>query len=648
MAFDTVADRPQRPLHGHRWRIPWATVLPIAVYAVLGLAAYYPTWPGDPSRIVSCSCSDAGLNTWFLAWTAHAVAHGHNPFFTTALNHPAGVNLTYNTQMPLLGLLTTPLTLTAGPVASLNLLMWFAFPLSATSMFLVLRRWTSWAPAAFVGGLLYAFSPYMFGQSTGHLHLTFIPLPPLILLAVVELFVHRSGSPTRWGVALGLLAAGQFFISSEILTTTGLVTVIGLVVLAIARPHEVLGSLRFASQGLVWASIIFAALIAYPAWMFFAGPLHYDAASKAAQTSPLSADLLGPFVPTSLERFTPVRWATVGNNFIPFGDYTENGSYLGVPLVLLLVYATIRFWRNRWIRFTALMVMVTFVLSLGSTLVVDGRRTGVPLPYALIQHVPIVENLMPSRISMLTALFAGVLLALGLDQLHATLRSGRRSASGGERSGGGGVSTVADQATSSRNAPRKPVKIATGEWVAFAAVAVLAIVSLVPSWPNRTVPTGTPSYFTSRDVDRISPGTVTLTYPYAMSTHAQPMVWQSVTGMRFTLIGGYALIPNSNGVPSLFPSQLDPPTVQEFLVNEEGGVPFYLSPSVPDNSTLVGDVRQFVARYGVGAVLVATSEQNSAQVSRLITEALGTPPTVSGGIAAWYHVQHDPGLHPPG
>ena len=166
-------------------------------------------------------------------------------FVTTALNYPRGVNLgTYNTQMPLLGVMAAPLTWIAGPVASLNLLLWLAFPLSATSMFFVLRRWSCRPVAAFTGGLLYGFSPYMVGQSTAHLHLTFVPLPPLIFLCLVELFVRRTGSALRWGLALGLLAAGQFLISSEILVTTGLVAVIGLAVLAVARPADVAPALR--------------------------------------------------------------------------------------------------------------------------------------------------------------------------------------------------------------------------------------------------------------------------------------------------------------------------------------------------------------------------------------------------------------------
>jgi hypothetical protein len=604
-------------------------VIPVAIYGVLGLAAYFPTWPGDPSRIPQCTCADAGLNSWFLAATAHAVAHGHDLFFTSVLNYPVGVNLTYNTQMPLLGLLTAPITLTAGPIASLNLLMWLAFPISASSMFLVLRRWTSWTSAAFAGGLLYGFSPYMVGQSTAHLHLMFIPLPPLIMLAVFELFVRRTGNPRRWGVALGLLAAGQFLISSEVLVTTGLVAVIGLVLLAAARPGQVLLGLRFAFGGLFYALVVVVALLAYPTWVFFVGPEHYTPSPGTGGGLLLRSDLLGPVVPTSLERFSPASWAATGDKLTVFRDYSENGSYLGVPLLLFLVYLVAQSWRYRWIRFSFAMAVVTFVLSLGSPLSIDGHSTAIPLPDALIEHVPLVNNLLPSRISMLTSLFVGVIVAVGIDGLRrSSLTRGKPGA------------TVAFD-------PGRVGHLGPVRWVAVLLVAALAVVALLPRWPNRTVPTDIPSYFTSNTVDRIAPGTVALTYPYAAAGHVQPMVWQAVTDMRFSLIGGYALIPGAGGTTSLFPSSLQPPSVQQFLINEAGGVPFYASAPVADDDNLARDVRHFVLRYRVGVVLVDRATRRSAQVDRLMTRALGMAPVVGGGMDAWYDVQSAPALREP-
>jgi hypothetical protein len=587
--------------------------LPVAAYAALGLAAYSPTWPGDPGRIPQCTCADAGLNAWFLAVTAHAVAHGHSLFFTTALNAPDGVNLTYNTQMPLLGLVAAPLTLTAGSVSSLNLLMWLAFPVSATSMFLVLRRWTLWAPAAFVGGLLYGFSPYMVGQSTAHLHLIFVPLPPLILLAVLELFVRRAGRPWRWGLALGLLCAGQFLISSEVLVTTIVVAAIGLAVLAVARPGAVAPALVSAGSGLATALLAAAAVLAYPAVVFLTGPEHYSTGAARASGMLIRSDLLGPVLPTSFERLTPAAWASAGDSLTALRVTSENGAYIGLPLLVLLAYIVVRFRHQPWIRFGAVMAAVAFVLSLGTPLSVDGHSTGIPLPAALLAHVPLVDQLVPSRIALLLWLFVAVVVALGVDGLH------RRTP------GGGGATGAAS-------------------WALVGLLGGLAVLSLLPRWPNPTVPTDVPTYFTSGGVDQIRPGSVALTYPYAAPLHAEPMVWQAVSGLRFSLIGGYALIPDSRGVPALFPSLLQPVDVEQFLFAAAGGIPFYVSPTVADNAALVRDTRIFLRRYRVGVVLVDTSEVHAGEIAGLFARTLGRPAVTAGGIDAWYRVQRSPGL----
>jgi hypothetical protein len=184
------------------------------IFGLISLAIYWPTWPGDPHRIVGCTCADPTLQSWFLAWTPWALVHGHNPFFTTYMNYPQGVNLAANTLMPLLGLIAAPVTLSLGASTSFSLLMWLAFPLSGISALWVIRRWTSSTTAVVVGGALSTFSPYLVHQGFGHLNLAFVPLPPLIFYVVSRIVNNDDGRATRWGLALGGLVVAQYFISS--------------------------------------------------------------------------------------------------------------------------------------------------------------------------------------------------------------------------------------------------------------------------------------------------------------------------------------------------------------------------------------------------------------------------------------------------
>ena len=120
------------------------------------LAAYALTWRlwADPgARMVSGNPGDVNLLAWFMRYSATAVSHGRLPaLVTTGLNAPQGINLMWNASMLLPGILLAPVTLLAGPWASLNLLLTLGFAGSAASLFWVLRWWGASITAAAVGG----------------------------------------------------------------------------------------------------------------------------------------------------------------------------------------------------------------------------------------------------------------------------------------------------------------------------------------------------------------------------------------------------------------------------------------------------------------------------------------------------------------
>ena len=144
------------------------------------------------------------------------------------------MNLAQNTSAPLLGLLTAPLTLAVSPIASVNLLLWLAFPLSAFSMFVVLRHWVRWDLAAFVGGALYGFSPYMVTQAVSALaHGIRAPPPTHPVLPRTRRFdttrCIRCDGEWRWQASV----VAQFFISPEVAATSVLWSFCAAIVLAV-------------------------------------------------------------------------------------------------------------------------------------------------------------------------------------------------------------------------------------------------------------------------------------------------------------------------------------------------------------------------------------------------------------------------------
>ena len=104
-----------------------------------------------------------------------------------------------------------------------------------------------------------------------------------------------------------------------------------------------------------------------------------------------------------------------------------NSAYLGLPLLLVLVVLGVRWRASPVVRLGLALMAVAAVLSLGPTLLVGGGDTGIPLPWAFFEDLPLLPSLIPSRLAQLTALFAGLLVALFLQ---AVWKRGRLAAAG--------------------------------------------------------------------------------------------------------------------------------------------------------------------------------------------------------------------------
>jgi hypothetical protein len=288
-------------------RVPgW--VLAGVVYAVGGVAMWWQVWSGHPSSTMTCSCGDPSSFVWFLAWPAYAISHGHSLFFSARVHVPGGMNLLDNTSVLALGVVLAPVTWLFGPIAALNVALTAAPVLSGLSAYGVLRRGLGVGRlAAFAGGLAFGFSPFMLrNEAINHLQATFLPLVPLIFWCCYELAVAQRGKWWRWGLALGVLVAVQFFVGTEVLTITVLTTVIALVLGVIAawwhgarNPGDgvLAAKLPFAWRGFGLAVVVGVVLLAYPLWFSMGGPGHINGADWSQSTPNSLASMLLPSFP---------------------------------------------------------------------------------------------------------------------------------------------------------------------------------------------------------------------------------------------------------------------------------------------------------------------------------------------------------------
>jgi hypothetical protein len=165
---------------------PGPELLFLLVFLGLAVCVYLPSWSSPTTRTLRGGDGDPAIFMWFLRWVPFALAHGHDLLVTHHLNYPDGVNLMWNTSLPLPGLLLTPVTDAWGPVLSFNLVLVLGYGLSAWCAYLAIRRFVPGHLAAGVGGLVYGFSPAILGQAA-HPHMTLAFLVPLLLLAMTAL-----------------------------------------------------------------------------------------------------------------------------------------------------------------------------------------------------------------------------------------------------------------------------------------------------------------------------------------------------------------------------------------------------------------------------------------------------------------------------
>ncbi len=616
---------PQAPLtfaampgHAVRRLVPAAVCLVLYTAAAAALYGHFGSL--GSSHIVGSNMGDQVQEVWFLAWPPFAISHGLNPLFSTWMNIPLGVNLSINTSMPLLGILGWPITTVFGPVATFNVLLRLAFVVSPLAMCLVLRRWTTWWPAAFLGGLTYGFATYMVGQGHGHLFLVFVPLPPVILWVLDEIVVSRRWRARTSGISLAALLIAQYLISPEVLTMTVVIGSVAVLIVALANRDRVRASLRPVGAALAWAGALCAVVLAYPLWFALAGPMHV-----VGPPHPLSdlalypGDLLGTVIPDNYDRIAPQAAVRI-NQHLTAGNAVENGEYLGIPFVMVVAALVIIFRRRPALVFAAVMTLVAWVFSLGAHLTVDGHDTGLPLPFVLLDRVPIFQDALAVRFTLFVDLFAGATLAIGLDELHAWARARSAARARSRHVHGGGTRTVA---------------VATSVVLPLL-LAVLVAVPLLPRSSYTTAAAGVAPFFTGPSVASIPAGGVVLTYPYPIDPQLAGMLDQAASGFRFRIIGGYAAVPAPDGTSMYAPTQLLPTSVQSlFLVGLNG--PGRVVPAPPTGPAMRNDLRSFLVRYRVATVIFHPAGRDPKLVVAVLTSVLGRP-THDGGVIGWFDV----------
>lgn len=565
----TSTKRPRGPTRGwHR------DLLALAAYAALGLIVGWDFWLDVHHRISSHLPTDHTWFEWLLAHGGHSVRHLSNPLFSAQQNAPDGVNIMANTSALGITIPLAPVTLLLG--SEVSYLLWLCGGLVATattSYWVLSRRLVSSRGAAFVGGGFLGFAPGVVHHGNGQPNFVANFLLPLIVARVL-----RLGEPGRWisnGFILGLLVAYQTFINEELLLITAFGCAVLVAVYAVDRRAEVRTMLRPFLAALGLAAGVAVAIVAYPLWFQFFGPQSFRGVQR------------GAFHEWGEDPWAYVTFArdTLGGSEAAeevIGG-TEQNTWFGWPLVGLSLLTIVLLWRRSIaVRAAAIVAAVFAFGSLGPRLRWHGVLTVVPGPWAAVpDHLPVIEMLMPARLSFAVVGAVGVLITIAWDQI-------------------------------AREGSRERVLRSFGH----GAIA-LALVPLIPT-PLPTMPVAPPPHFITSGAWRphVAAGHSLVPVPLpSNSVGLATLRWSALSGQEFPIPAGYFIGPDEQG-EGMFGTPPRRTTVLLNRIARTGEVP------------VLGPIEQEQARidlrYWRASIVVLGPHPRQTQLREAITALLGS------------------------
>ena len=357
---------------------------------------------------------DGSFFIWALRWWPWALTHGADPLYTSQVWSPLGINLTWTTIAPVPGVLLAPLTTSLGPVVTFNLAALLAPPLSAWTAYLLCRRVTGVFAPSVVGGFIFGFSSYVMAQfAAGHIDLSWAFLIPVCGYLVLRRY-EGSLRPVPFVVLMATVLSLQFGIFTEVYATAALFgLVVGALALAtvpVADRHHVLATGGWCAAAYGLSAVIVSPFL-YVAFVF---PQPYrslfiDPASSRSTVS-YGADLLRFVLPGPTAPFG--HWPAAGPALERFVTFERFGWYVPITLIAILVHLWITQRGRPRTNVLLLSFAVALVLAIGPWLWLGSVR--VPMPWWVVQAIPVIRRAVPARMMMFAFLAASVCVAIWL------------------------------------------------------------------------------------------------------------------------------------------------------------------------------------------------------------------------------------------
>jgi hypothetical protein len=353
---------------------------------LLGIAIFFVQGPSFVQHLGDrlADGGDSLLNTWILAWDAHALTTPGASVWDAPFYYPAKNTFTFSETMFGNLWLTLPVQLlTTNPILAFNALVLGSFVLGLYCTFLLVRGLTGSISAGIVAGVIFSFSPYRWSE------IPHVQLLPFFWAPLALLLTHRFLEGRRKHTLIGLLAVlvAQYYTSIYLGTILIIMTgaFAGVYLIAECRGKE---RFAFITDYRLGMTLVVGGLLTGLALLPLVLPYletarNWDFVRTQADNASFSCEFLSYFVPN--RAFRSYTWLC---------DRVEGRirGYCGlgiVPWTLALGGILIARRQNnpRLVYRFAWTGLVMAVLMLGPCLILLNQQRRFPLPYFLVYHL---------------------------------------------------------------------------------------------------------------------------------------------------------------------------------------------------------------------------------------------------------------------
>lgn len=386
------------------------------------------------SNLIPGVNEDSPTHIWYLWWFRWAFVEGHSPLFKTDwIFHPQIIDRIFDVHTFTNAAISLPFQYLFGVIAASNILFYLNFFLTGLGSFLIAKKVTGSNLAAFIGGLIFVFMPYTWGQMLdNHTNLYTVWFIPFYLLFLIKTLEEKKWvNPILAGLIFGLQALNDLTLTSFMILATILVFVYYLIFIPGTILSKPLFQLRL-KLSLINGSTISRLVVLGGIFILVFLPLLIPTfqAIKAGNSPVSSLSDQQVWSPNPIDFLTPS-----GNNpFLKQFSHTgkvnaiEGSVYLGITTLVLTLIAIVAFLKRKTDRKKLglwFFLFISFlILSIGPCTQIFGPVThlsfcsGLPLPFVFFHKLPLIGGIQePVRMQLYTMMALSIMAAFGIKEL---------------------------------------------------------------------------------------------------------------------------------------------------------------------------------------------------------------------------------------